>query len=71
MGRDGINEDFVNNLEKLAERARECLDNDEGLIATPEEEFEIIRRLNRTMDRHEREYRNAELKATLEKAANA
>ena len=71
MGRKGISEEFVNNLEELAERARECLDNDEEMKLDADEEFDLIRRLNSTMDRHERDYRNEELRLSLEKAANA
>ena len=71
MGHKGISEEFVNNIEELAERARECLDNDETFEASPDEEFELIRRLNSAIDKHERDYRNEQLKISLEKAVNA
>lgn len=71
MGHDGISEEFVSNLEELAERARECLDNDETLKLNPDEEFNLIRRLNSTIDKHEREFRSEQLKISLEKAAIA
>ena len=71
MGHKGVSEEFVNNLEELAERARECLDNDEEMKLDADEEFDLIRRLNSTMDKHERDYRNEELRVSLEKAANA
>ena len=53
MGHKGISEEFVNNIEELAERARECLDNDEDMKLDADEEFDLIRRLNSTMDKHE------------------
>lgn len=71
MGRSGISEEFVNNLEELAERARDCLDNDEAFGTNPDEDFELIRKLNATMDKHEREFRNEQLRVSLEKAASA
>ena len=71
MGHKGISEEFVNNIEELAERARECLDNDEDMKLDADEEFDLIRRLNSTMDKHERDYRSEQLKISLEKAANA
>ena len=36
----------MNNLEELAERARECLDNNKDMKLGADEEFELIRRLN-------------------------
>ena len=70
MGRDGVDEEFVSNLEALAERARECLDNDEGFSMTQEEEFDMIRRLNQTMDQHEKEYRSEEFRKYCSRVVN-
>lgn len=70
MGHDGISEEFVTNLEELAERARDCLDNDETLKLNPDEEFDLIRRLNSKIDEHERNFRAEQLEVSLKKAAN-
>ena len=71
MGHEGISEDFVTNLEELATRARDCLDNDETLKLNPDEEFDLIRRLNSKIDEHERDFRAEQMKkASMQKAVN-
>lgn len=69
MGHKGVSEEFVSNLEELAERARDCLDNDEDLSLDANEEFEIIRRINAVIDKNERDFRAEQLKLDLEKKA--
>ena len=63
IGHEQMTEEFVKNLEALAERARACYENDEELEPSIEERFEIVRGLMQTIDKHEKEYKSSELKA--------